>query len=101
MSSKVEGNLYINSWPSRLLGLYTRAHGYIVFLQINFPNTVRVLLTKPSNLIGMEEAINNIGVQRILTTPFEFKDLNEVLHSSLEKFDQTLGISLINRTKES
>lgn len=65
----------------------------------SFPNTIRVLLTKRSDLAEMKEAINQTGVHKILIHPFDIHELEEMLRSSLQRYDQSIGESLANHHK--
>jgi DNA-binding NtrC family response regulator len=65
----------------------------------HFPSSIKVLLTKPSNLAGIKDAINGTGVHAILTSPFDIHGLDKILKSSLQKYDQSLGESLVNYQK--
>jgi len=62
----------------------------------HLPKSIKVLLTKPSNLAGIKDAINETGIHSVLTSPFDINELDKSLKSSLQKYDQSLGESLVN-----
>ena len=67
----------------------------------HLPSSIKVLLTKPSNLAGIKDAINETGIHSVLTSPFDINELDKTLKSSLEKYDQSLGESFVNNPKKS
>ncbi len=61
-------------------------------LKKTFPNAIRILLINRSHLAEMKGAINQIGVHKILNSPFDINELDEILRSSLQRHDQSLGV---------
>lgn len=56
-----------------------------------YPEAVRVLLIDSSNLSYMKQAINEAGVHKILLRPFDHRQIEEVLTSSILKYHQSRG----------
>jgi len=69
---------------------------YFKHLKKLFPKSTRVLLTNRATLTGITSLINEVGVYKILTSPFDINELDLTLKESLQKYDQLLGESLVN-----
>lgn len=72
---------------------------YLKRIKKFFSKSTRVLLTHRATLTGITSLINEVGIYKILTSPFDINELDLTLKASLQKYDQLLGEALVNYKK--